>query len=195
MKKMRVKINLANGRTVVLKHASHDDVDGIWRNFNNVVEEAIYLPIFEKVHDIEKEAWYEDVKFGRELCIVAQIPNVEPPNNIAGQCEITNSEWEAAKHVGILGIIVREDFRRIGLGKVLIDCAIRESHKLNNKRKIILSCFSTNQRALKLYKKLGFKEIGVRKNQFFMNAQYYDEVLMEIFTEDYLKDNKDSIIN
>lgn len=188
---MRVKINLANGRAVILKHASREDVDGIWRNFNEVVEEAIYLPIFEKVHDIEKEAWYEDVKLGRELCIVAQIPNVEPPNNIAGQCEITDPEWDAAAHhVGILGIIVREDFRGLGLGEILIDCAIRESKKLKNKTKIILSCFSTNKIALSLYKKLGFEKIGIRKKQFYMNEQFYDEVLMELFIDEYLKEHQ-----
>ena len=185
---MKKKITLPNRCSIILKHANREDVDGVWKNFNAVVDEGIYLPIFEKVCDIERESWYEDIKLGRDLCVVAQIPDARTPDNIAGQCEITDPEWDAAAHhVGILGIIVREDFRGLGLGEILIDYAIRESKKLKNKTKIILSCFSTNKIALSLYKKLGFEKIGIRKKQFYMNDQFYDEVLMEIFIEDYLK--------
>ncbi len=188
---MKKKITLPNGCSIIIKHANRGDVDGVWKNFNTVIDEGIYLPIFEKVCDIEKESWYEDIKLGRDLCVVAQIPNVKSPYDIAGQCEITDPEWDAAAHhVGILGIIIREDFRGLGLGEILIDYAIRESKKLKNKTKIILSCFSTNKIALSLYKKMGFEKIGIRKKQFYMNEQFYDEVLMEIFIEDYLKDKE-----
>ncbi len=188
---MKKKITLPNRCSIILKHANREDVDGVWKNFNAVVDEGIYLPIFEKVCDIERESWFEDIKLGRDLCVVAQIPDARPPDNIAGQCEITDPEWDAAAHhVGILGIIIREDFRGLGLGEILIDYAIRESKKLKNKTKIILSCFSTNKIALSLYKKLGFEKIGIRKKQFYMNEQFYDEVLMEIFIEDYLKDKE-----
>jgi RimJ/RimL family protein N-acetyltransferase len=64
--------------------------------------------------------------------------------------------------------------------------AIREFKNLNNKEKIILSCFSDNKRALYLYKKLGFKIIGTRKNQFYMDSTYYDEILMELWIDDLL---------
>ena len=71
-------------------------------------------------------------------------------------------------------------------GKELLDTAIRESKKLNNKQKIILSCFSSNERAIYLYKKMGFKVVGIRKKQFYMDSQYYDEVLMELWIDEYL---------
>ncbi|MHA2289784.1 MAG: N-acetyltransferase family protein, partial [Promethearchaeota archaeon] len=57
---------------------------------------------------------------------------------------------------------------------------------LNNKEKIILSCFSNNKRALYLYQKLGFKTIGSREKQFYMDTKYYDEILMELWIDDYL---------
>jgi ribosomal protein S18 acetylase RimI-like enzyme len=88
--------------------------------------------------------------------------------------------------VGSLGIIIAKDYRNLGIGTNLIDFAIRESKKLNNKEKIILSCLSTNERALFIYEKLGFQEVGVRKQQFYMNSIYYDEILMELWIDDYL---------
>jgi RimJ/RimL family protein N-acetyltransferase len=185
---MKKVIKLETGETVVLRHLKKSDIDGIWKNFNDVLEEGNYLPIFTPVRsDIEKTSWYETIKREHEICIVAEIPNFKSPNNIIGQCEISNLEWEASTHVGNLGIIVSEKFRDLGIGLHLIDMAIRESKKLNNKEKIILSCFSSNERALHLYKKMGFKIIGVRKNQFYMDSLYFDEVLMELFIDDYLK--------
>jgi RimJ/RimL family protein N-acetyltransferase len=110
------------------------------------------------------------------------------PPNILGQCEISNLEWDAATHVGSLGIIVQKKFRDLGIGFNLIDKAIRESKRLN-KEKIILSTFLDNERALYLYKKIGFKTAGIRKKQFYMDSSYYDEVLMELWIDDYVNKN------
>ncbi len=173
---------------VVLRHVKKTDVDGIWNNFNQVVEEGIYLPVFLPVlSDYEKKTWYDNIKKDNEVCIVAELLSLKNPYNIVGQCEISNSEWEAASHVGILGIIVNSHYRNMGIGKALIDFAISESKRINNKKKIVLSCFSSNRRAIHLYKKLGFKKVGMRKKQFFLNSVYYDEVMMELWIDDYLK--------
>lgn len=56
---------------------------------------------------------------------------------------------------------------------------------------IILSSFSDNERALYLYKKMGFKTIGIRKKQFYMDTDYYNEILMEIWIDGYLIKNQD----
>ena len=82
-------------------------------------------------------------------------------------------------------IIINKKYRDRGIGKKLINAAIRESKKLYNKEKLILSCFSTNERALNLYKKIGFNVIGIRKKQYFIESEYHDEVLMELFISDY----------
>jgi ribosomal protein S18 acetylase RimI-like enzyme len=183
-------IELKTGEKVIIKHVSKPDIEGVWNNFNEVIEEGIYLPVFFPVRStLEKESWYHKIKEEKELCIVAVKPNTKSPYNIIGQCEISNSTWDAGQHVGILGIIVKKEYRDLGIGAHLIDVAIRESKILNNKEKITLSCFSTNERALHLYKKLGFKVIGVRKKQFYMDSQYYDEVLMELWIDDYLNQN------
>jgi ribosomal protein S18 acetylase RimI-like enzyme len=188
---MKKVLELKNKQTVIIRHIKKSDVDGVWHNFNEVIEEGIYLPVFFPVRSqIEKDTWYFNITKENELCIVAENPNLKSPYNIIGQCEVSNSNWDAAKHVGVLGIIVKKKYRDMGIGKHLIDMAIRQSKKLSNKEKIVLSCFSTNDRALYLYQKMGFKTIGVRKKQFYMESQYFDEVLMELWIDDYLNQNK-----
>lgn len=187
---MKKVLELKTGETIIIRHLTKLDIDGVWNNFNEVIEEGIYLPVFLPVRtQLEKDSWYLNIKKENEICIVAENPNLKEPYNIIAQCEILNSEWDAAKHVGILGIIVKEKYRDLSIGRNLIEFAIRECKKLNNKEKIILSSFSTNERALHLFKKVGFKVIGVRKKQFFMDSKYIDEVLMELWIDDYLKKN------
>ncbi|TXT59318.1 MAG: hypothetical protein BAJALOKI3v1_1090009 [Promethearchaeota archaeon] len=181
---------LKNGDEVLFRHVKRKDANAVWKNFNQVVEEAIYLPVFLPVESqFEKHTWYDSLKKSNEICIVAENVNLERPNHILGQCEISNVDWDAASHVGSLGIIVRKNYRDEGIGRILIDVAIRESKKLNEKQKIILSCFSSNERALHLYKSMGFQKIGIRKQQFLIEDQYYDEVLMELFIDDYIREN------
>ncbi|MFX1530276.1 MAG: GNAT family N-acetyltransferase [Promethearchaeota archaeon] len=188
---MNKTFELKTGEKIIIRHLSKSDIEGVWNNFNEVVEEGIYLPVFFPVRSrLEKDSWYRKIKNEKEICIIAENKELNRPYNIIGQCEISHSEWDAGSHVGILGIIVKKKYRDLGIGIKLIDIAIRESKKLNNKEKIILSCFSTNERALHLYRKLGFKEVGVRKKQFLMDSKYYDEVLMELWIDDYLNQSK-----
>jgi putative acetyltransferase len=187
---MEKNINLENGEVVKIRHIRKNDIDGIWKNFNEVLEEGNFLPVFTPVlSQIEKKSWYENLKNEHEICIIAEIKTKKHPDNIIGQCEVSNLEWEAASHVGNLGIIVANKYRDLGIGTHLIDTAIREAKKLNNKEKIILSCFSNNKRALYLYQKIGFEIVGTRKQQFYMDSVYYDEVMMELFINDYLNQN------
>ncbi|MDD4796309.1 MAG: GNAT family protein, partial [Eubacteriales bacterium] len=52
---------------------------------------------------------------------------------------------------------------------------------LNN---IMLKVFSFNQRAVNCYKKVGFKEIGRRRQTYYLKGNYYDEILMDIIRSD-----------
>jgi ribosomal protein S18 acetylase RimI-like enzyme len=174
-------ITLKNGKKIVLRHIKRTDLDNIWDNFNQVVDEGIYLPFFEKVlSDYEKVNWYHELLDKGNLCLIAEDPDLPEPNNVVGQCTIEDIQWEASNHVGVLGIIIKNEYRNQGLGYHLMKYAMNESKKIG-KEKIILSTFATNKSAIELYKKLGFEITGLRKKQFLMHGKYIDEVLMDIW--------------
>lgn len=178
----RKYVTLKNRKKILLRYLQRADLNAIWKNFNDVVDEKEYLPTFSKVElEYEKVVWYREMTEEEgNFCVVAEDISGKPPYNIAGQCTVENIEWEASAHVGMLGIIIRKDYRNLGLGFHLINFAIEQARKLG-KKKLILSTFATNKHAISLYKKIGFEEIGLRKKQFFMFGKYIDEILMDLW--------------
>ncbi len=165
----------------MLRSIKKSDLNGIWLNFNHVVEEGVYLPVYTPVvSDWEKNTWYQELNQARNLCLVAEDPIVGSNNPIAGQITIENVPWEAADHVAILGIIIRKEYRNIGLGYALIEYA-KKVALAQGKMKLILSTFTSNQQGISLYKKCGFNSVGVYKNQYLIQEKFIDELLMECF--------------
>ena len=39
-------IELKTGEKVIIRHVTKSDIEGVWNNFNEVIEEGIYLPVF-----------------------------------------------------------------------------------------------------------------------------------------------------
>jgi RimJ/RimL family protein N-acetyltransferase len=182
---MDKQVQLKNGKKVTLRLIKEEDVEGIWTNFNEVVEEKIYLPVYTPVSSSwEKSQWFSDLSLKNNHCIVAIDKTQKSPKDVVGQCTLENLEWEAAEHVYQLGIIVQGGFRNSGLGYEIINFAI-EIAKRAGKKKIILSTFSTNKLGLTLYQKCGFKIVGTYSKQYFVNDTYVDEVIMEKFLVDF----------
>lgn len=175
------RVTLEQGVTVTLRPIKSRDLDGIWANFNEVVEEGTFIPVLSPVlTDYEKTGWHEDLKLRNDICTVAEYPPA-PDHPIVAQCTIQNVEWETASHVADLGIIVRKGYRDRGLGYALIQYSI-EMARLNYKKKLNLAVFATNHRAIALYKKLGFKQVGYRENQYkYKRREYIDEILMDLW--------------
>ncbi len=65
----------------------------------------------------------------------------------------------------IMSIAVKKEFRRMGIGSKLIDEAIRWCI-LNDKKGLLLEVRASNIPAQKLYKKKGFKIIGIHPSYY-----------------------------
>lgn len=90
-----------------------------------------------------------------------------------------------------LGIFIGDkEHRSQGYGTEAIRLLLDYGFNYLNLNNIKLDLMSFNERALKCYKKCGFKEYGRRKSKF-INGKYYDTIEMDIlaeeFTENYIK--------
>ena len=50
----------------------------------------------------------------------------------------------------------------------------------------MLTVKSFNERAIKCYEKVGFKEFGRRRESYFLNGKYYDDVHMDILSKEFI---------
>ncbi len=62
-------------------------------------------------------------------------------------------------------VVVENEFRKLGIGKALIVNTLAEMRK-NGIKYLFLEVSESNSLAIKLYEKLGFKQIGIRENYY-----------------------------
>lgn len=91
-----------------------------------------------------------------------------------------------------LGIFIgNKEYWNDGYGTEAIRLILDYGFNYMNLHSIKLNLMSFNERALKCYKKCGFKEIGRLRESRFVNGKYYDSICMDIlsseFTESYIR--------
>ena len=85
------------------------------------------------------------------------------------------------KHRGMLGIGLRKKFWNQGLGTEMIKY-VEENAKKIGFEQLELDVFSTNERAIHVYRKSGFKETGIIPHGYKLSSGIYaDKILMVKF--------------
>ncbi len=87
------------------------------------------------------------------------------------------SKFIRKQHSGFLAIGVLKAFHNKGIGTKLFE-AMDEWAIKNKLRRIELGVIVTNENAIHLYKKMGFKIEGTRKDSVRINGKYIDEYMM-----------------
>lgn len=89
----------------------------------------------------------------------------------------------------IIQVYVQSGFRGQKIGDHLLLATLREAFAMLAIEQIIISVFTTNAGAYKLYTHLGFKEFALHKRDLKVNDHYHDLRLMMIERDDWLKNN------
>ena len=88
-----------------------------------------------------------------------------------------------------LGIFIGDkNYRNNGYGTEAIRLILEFGFKYLNLKNIKLDLLEFNERALKCYKKCGFKEYGRRRKCRFIDGRYYDAIEMDILDEEFTGD-------
>jgi len=78
-----------------------------------------------------------------------------------------------------------EDYRGKGYGTEAMKLIVDYCFNILNLHNVMVVVYSHNEKAIEMYKKVGFKEFGRRRESHFIRGKAYDEVYMDILPEDF----------
>jgi ribosomal protein S18 acetylase RimI-like enzyme len=82
-------------------------------------------------------------------------------------------------HVAVLGIIIKKGYRSMGLGSILIKTMIEIAKKDPKIKILCLDVYSENNKAIKLYERLGFKKVSRLPKRILYRGRYIDSIAMD----------------
>lgn len=85
--------------------------------------------------------------------------------------------WRVADQIQIIDFVVAPEFRRFGIGWLLLDSLIEHARSFRSKL-VTLEVRASNDAALNLYKKFGFEVCGRRKSYYSNKTE--DAILMNL---------------
>jgi diamine N-acetyltransferase len=87
------------------------------------------------------------------------------------------------KRAGLGILIAAEEFRRHGYACMALECLIEYCFKTLLLHQLYCNILSNNCQSIELFKKLGFREIGVKKEWILSDNGYLDEHMYQLIRE------------
>jgi L-phenylalanine/L-methionine N-acetyltransferase len=98
---------------------------------------------------------------------------------VVGQLGLhTSPNRPRRRHVGQIGMAVRDDWQGKGVGTALMQAAVDLADKWLNLTRLELDVYTDNEPAIKLYTKFSFKVEGTAVQYAFRDGQFVDTHLM-----------------
>lgn len=150
-------------------------IESFYETLKFVAQEKIYIemikpPPIEKVRSFQKNLISKN---GPTYYAMKE-------NQVIGWCDVFPEENPRQAHRGGLGMGILPEFRGKGIGTRLLGKVIEKS-KVFGLEKIELHVYTSNEAAIRLYKKLGFEVEGLVKNYRKLNEESFDCLLMAKF--------------
>lgn len=153
---------------------SLDYIKDFHQVLDSVAKEQQYL-LFTEAPSIERATQFVQSQ------LTANNPHflAQVNNQVIGWCDIRRETVAAIAHCGTLGMGVLASFRSQGIGEQLMRTALAKAKSIGMER-VELSVIVSNQRAYKLYQKIGFVEEGIKRRSVKLRGQYFDRILMAL---------------
>ena len=125
--------------------------------------------------DCEKEKKIISEYEERDNCLLLI---AEYNGEFIGNIDLTGSERLKMYHTGMIGMGIKEQWRNLGLGKILINSVIEWAKKYSKIELVWLDVYSSNELGFNLYLNTGFIKSGIMKGFFKENNGYKDKIQM-----------------
>ncbi len=152
-------------------------IDGFHKALDTVAHEREYLTLLEAFPLEETRAF-----------VLGMIESGNPQfvalaeKEVVGWCDISRHAFASHAHAGKLGMGIIPAYRGKGLGRRLLEAALRAARETGIER-VELSVHADNHRAIALYEKVGFVREGLARKSVRIDGRYKDAIHMALLHE------------
>ena len=159
-------------RQYSLRHATADDADAICAIYNEGIADRATLETEPRTSE-ERRSWLA-ARDARHPVVV-----VESDGVVIGWASLNVfNARDAYRHVADISVYVARDARGKGAGTALLTRLVELARGIGF-HKLVLAGFPENAPSVALYRRLGFREVGVYREQGLLDGRWVDVLLME----------------
>jgi len=157
---------------ITVRHAEPDDTEAIHRILSGTRAMAgtMQLPL-QSVEDVRKR-FFSETREGL-YHLVACVDE-----EVVGHLGLETLTRPRRRHVGEIGMAVRDDWQGRGVGTALMEAALDLADNWLNLTRIELEVYTDNTAGIALYKKFGFEVEGTHQRFAFRGGEYIDAYSM-----------------
>jgi len=170
------------GSLCYLSPLSHEDAEAATRWENDL---AIAIPLGDEAYTpMSIEKMHEQIDGGlRNQAHVFSIVDLAS-DTLIGRCMLFS--LDPVNRTAMLGILIGEqEYQNRGYGQEALHLLLDYGFNLLNLNSVMLGAFDFNRRAIAAYRKVGFREIGRRRQARIIGSQKYDTIMMDILAEEF----------
>lgn len=174
------------GEKIKLRPLEKNDLDSImefWNTYETRIGLDLFIPMSSMMENEFIERAHEGAKSGKHFIFAIEEIST---GKFLGTCGIDNiNHISRSAELGIA--IHNPENHSKGYGTDTMKCLIKFGFNILNLHRIELWVMEFNERAIHVYEKVGFKEVGKKREARFLQGRYYDIILMDILEEEFRK--------
>lgn len=178
-----IEIKTKNNKKILIRTATKEDGEKVNNHFKASFLETNLLIIQPEEFSVtinQQSDWLDDCEKDSNSLVLIALHEEE----IVGLISFEGNNKKLLNHHGTFGVNVRDQWQGNGVGEVLVQTLLTWCEENPEIEKVCLGVLGTNNAAIQLYKKLGFREEGRKVNQIkFKDGTYADDVLMYKFVK------------
>ncbi len=159
-----LKFKLKDGREAILKNPDAEDAEGLLDYLVRSSSETDFVLRYPEEctrYTLEGEKQLiENMRTSpSDLFLTCTVDG-----KVAGNCHLMMNDRIKTKHRANVAIALLKDYWNLGIGTKMFEAMIEGAESRGDIMQLELEVIEGNERAIALYKKMGFVEYGVREN-------------------------------
>lgn len=168
---------------IVIKKLKREDIPlmQLWGSHKNTLLEDYNFP---RMTDVEMRVWYRM----KQVPFINKYFGIWLEGRLIGYLGIKNIK--RIRRTSVLGLVFDPNYTSLGYGKKALEGFLNHYFGPMRMKTMVLEVTEFNERAYRLYKSMGFEEVGYYLDEFYNNIDILDPNFIKYQSSFVMKDEK-----